>query len=87
MGDFDDRQWLDQVDWGLNVWTRGQEYDWMGRVPGPWALVTELVPGPVQGRRIRGPDVVEEGQWDQMMPGLAAEDLHVPDHERESHTG
>ena len=56
MGDFDDRQWLDQVDWDLNVWTRGQEYDLMGRVPGRWALVTELVPGPVQGRRIRGPD-------------------------------
>ena len=81
------RQRLGQVDRGLDVWMRAQEYDWMGRVPGRWALVTELVPGPVQGRRIRGPDVVEEVRWDQMRLGLAAEDLHVPDHERESHTG
>ena len=66
MDGFGGLQWLGRVDWGLHVWKRSQGYEWEGRVPGQWALVTERVPCPVQGHRIRGPlvpsDVVEEGQ-------------------------
>ena len=62
MVDFGDQQWPDQVDWGLNVWTWEQEYERTGCVPGRWEWVMELVPGPVQGRRIQGRDVVEKGR-------------------------
>ena len=46
----------------------------------------ELGPGPVQGRRIQGRDVVEKGRWSHMKWGVAVADFPGLGHGQESQT-